>query len=117
MKKLVLLVALVAGLFAVENGHYRCVNTMVVKGDRSYKLSQDEYSYAQFTIKGHTLNDGTNNFKYSYTNNKEKIDFYVHPKMTLGVRSGDVGNTIFPMVAAPAKADYTLVFYCKRVKN
>lgn len=118
MKKVLLgltgLALAATSLLAIEDGNYRCVVTQISVGKVYKKLAEKDYQVIDFTKNDQSINDGTDTFKYTYS--EGKLDFFENKKLTIGLPSYDVGSKLFKFGYTLNDKDLTLIGWCKNLK-
>jgi len=112
MKKLLLIGSLVASLFAIEFGHYKCVYVGYIKNDVVYK--NDKLDKIDIDVTQYSVSDGVD--KYNWFASSKKGDFYKNSKGIIEISNKRVKGLI-PVTFSLNDKNITLILACLTDKD
>jgi len=115
MKKVFLgLIIAITGLFAIQDGNYKCVSYKIVKKDTSYKLPEKDMKIVLFKVtkSGREVSDGEKTFKYMYS--YKNIDIFKNGDMLISLPTDDVKDGYFGAALMKNGENFAISLACKK---
>jgi len=115
MKKLLLIGSLIASLFAVEVGHYKCVYVGYIKNGIAYTYKENEIKKTvEIDVTKNSVSVGVD--KYHLIKSNKKANFYMNTKANLIIILKERTNGFIPVLFLNDK-NISLVSECLTDKD